>query len=292
MRKAPSLVPFDSKKPMIVQADASQSGLGAVLLQGGKLVSSASRKLTEHEQNYAQIEKEMLALDFGATKFEPLIYAMPDVKFQTDHLPLVSIFQKPIVKITNNRFKKLRLKMLKFQPNVEYLPGKYMYLADLLSRDYLDDPVEDDPEMVEVVHEVVKNLPFPDEMLADLKQETGKDKGLIAVTTYSKKGWPNSKKAAEPESLEYWKHKLDLFVEDDLVILDKTVVIPPTLRKKVLNSLHTAHLGEGKTKARARQAVFWPGITNDIETMVEWCRVCERHRPANKKQPLIPHEIP
>jgi len=182
--------------------------------------------------------------------------------------------------------------MLKFQPNVEYLPGKYMYLADLLSRDYLDDPVEDDPEMVEVVDEVVRSLPFPDEMLSDLRGETQKDKGLAAVKQYYQNGWPKNRKAAEPESLQYWKLRADIFVEDGLVILDDQVIVPPTLRKKVLNSLHAAHQGLVKTKARARQAVYWPGITNEITNMVQECRVCERHRPANIKQPLIPHEIP
>ena len=158
---APVLVPFDHKKPLVVQADASQDGLGAVLLQEQKLVSSASRKLIESEKNYAQIEKEMLALSFASEKFKTFIYGMPNVKYQTDHQPLVSIFKKPVHQITNNRLKKLRLKMMIFNPEVEYLPGKYMFLADLLSRNYIEDPVEDDPEMVEVVHEVTSNLSIP-----------------------------------------------------------------------------------------------------------------------------------
>lgn len=48
---APVLVPFDHTKPLVVQADASQSGLGAILLQDNQLVSSASRKLTACECN-------------------------------------------------------------------------------------------------------------------------------------------------------------------------------------------------------------------------------------------------
>ena len=95
-----------------------------------------------------------------------------------------------------------------------------------------------------------------------------------------------------PESSQYWKVKNDLFVEDGLVILEDKVVVPPSLRMKVLTSLHAAHQGEAKTKARARQIVYWPGITNDIETLVSGCRVCERYRAANFKEPLIPHKIP
>ena len=290
---APSLAPYDSKRgALVVQADASQSGLGAVLLQNNVLVSSASRKLTDSEKNYAQIEKEMLALSFAATKFEHFIYGVTDLKFQTDHQPLVSIFKKPIAKVNNNRLKKLRLKLLKFQPKVEYLPGKYMYLADLLSRDYLDDPVEDDPEMVEVVHEITSNLAISSVILGNLREETAKDTGLQAVMEYYQKGWPANNKKVVSEARPYWKIRHDLFVEDGLVIKEDRVIVPPVLRAKVLKTLHAAHQGIEKTRARARQVVYWPGLGNDIQTLVAECRVCERYSSANQKEPLIPHELP
>lgn len=53
---------YDSERPVVIQADASQSGLGACLLQGGKPVAYTSRTLTTAERAYAQIEKEMLAI--------------------------------------------------------------------------------------------------------------------------------------------------------------------------------------------------------------------------------------
>lgn len=60
------------------------------------------------------------------------------------------------------------------------------------------------------------------------------------------------------------KLKDDLFVEDGLIILEEKVLVPPSLRAKVLKSLHVAHLGIDKTKARARQLVYWPGITGCV----------------------------
>ena len=287
-----ALVPFDPSKPIVVQADASQFGLGAVLLQENKPVSSASRKLTDSEVNYAQIEKEMLALSYASEKFKHFIYGMPNVKYQTDHQPLVSIFKKPVHKITNNRLKKLRLKMMRFNPTVEYLPGKYMFLADLLSRNFIEDPVDDDPEMVEVVHEVTQNLAISPGIMSVLKIETEKDLGLKAVKNYYQNGWPNSKDKAQPESWPYWSERDNIFVEDDLVILVDKVIVPPSIRAKVLESLHAAHQGISKTTARARQVVFWPGITNDIKTFLKECRLCERYSCANYKEPLIPHKIP
>ena len=289
---APGVIPFDSAKPIVVQADASQLGLGACLLQGNKLVTSSSRKLTETETHYAQIEKEMLALSFAATKFEKFIYGMPNVVFQTDHKPLVSIFAKPIYKITNNRLKKLRLNLMKFQPKVEYLPGKEMYLADLLSRNFLDDPVSDDPDMLEVVHEVTKHLSMAPEMKLEFQKETSLDPGLKAVMDYWQNGWPEDKHKVLPEAQAYWKLKEDLFVEDNLVIKEEKVLVPVSLRGNVLKKLHLAHLGIKKTKSRARQVLYWPGIDNEIENMIKECRICERNSPSNYKEKLIPHEVP
>ena len=290
--RAPALTPFDKTKPIVVQADASQSGMGALLLQDKRPVSSASRKLTDSEKNYAQIEEEMLALSYAAEKFENFIYGMPKVVFQTDHQPLVSIFKKPLHKITNNRLKKLRLKLLKYSPTVEYLPGKFMFLTDLLSRDYLDEPVEDDPEMIEVVHEVTTHLQVSPQIKDDLVKGTAEDTGLQAVMRYYQNGWPSNRKNIIPSAQQYWKLKNDLFVEEGLVILESKVVVPETMRSKVLKQLHLAHMGIEKTKNRARQIVYWPGINNDIATMIAECRVCERHSAANCHEPLIPQEIP
>ncbi|KAE8739942.1 hypothetical protein FOCC_FOCC014553, partial [Frankliniella occidentalis] len=290
--QAPALRPYDSTKPMIVQADASQTGLGACLLQEGTLVSAVSRKLTETEQNYAQIEKEMLALWFAASKFEKFIYGMRHVTFHTDHQPLVSICKKPLYQITNNRLKRLRLKMLKFQPQVQYIPGKYMYLADLLSRQYITDSVSDDPDMAEVVHEVTRHISISNAVLEECRAETAKDQGLQSVIEYYKNGWPLHKRKANPSSLQYWKVQKDLFTEQGLVVLDNKIIIPDNMRGKVLQQLHAAHLGSDKTKARARQIVYWPGITADIERITQGCRACERNSPNNMKEPLIPHEVP
>ncbi|KAK3928070.1 hypothetical protein KUF71_016354 [Frankliniella fusca] len=186
----------------------------------------------------------------------------------------------------------MRLKLLMYNPKVEYLPGKYMYLADLLSRNFIEDHVDDDPEMVEVVHEVTANLSISPGMLAELRAETSKDQGLQLVQQYYQRGWPLNKSSVSEAVWPYWKLRHDLFVEDGLVIYEEKVVVPFSLRPKVLKSLHAAHLGMEKTKARARQVVFWPGITNDIQTLVADCRVCERYSPANQREPLIPHAIP
>lgn len=52
-------------------------------------------------------------------------------------------------------------------------------------------------------------------------------------------------------------------------------------------------LKETKTKkARAREVVFWPGISDDTATLLDGCTVCERHSAANHHEPLIPLKMP
>ena len=55
--EAPVLRYYDVKKPVTIQCDSSERGLGAVLLQEGQPVSYASWALTDTESHYAQIEK-------------------------------------------------------------------------------------------------------------------------------------------------------------------------------------------------------------------------------------------
>ena len=67
--QTPVLQYFDGKLPTTIQCDASQTGLGAVLMQSRGPIAYASRALTETEKQYAQIEKEMLAIVYAMQKF-------------------------------------------------------------------------------------------------------------------------------------------------------------------------------------------------------------------------------
>lgn len=71
--KSPVLAYYDPNKPLTLQVDASKYGLGATLLQEGKPVSYASKSLTVTEQNYANIEREMLGIVFGCHRFHDCV---------------------------------------------------------------------------------------------------------------------------------------------------------------------------------------------------------------------------
>ena len=94
---APVLAYYNPEEPLLIENDASEHGLGSVLLQGGLPLAYASRSLTETERRYAQIEKEMLAIVYGLEKFHQYTFAR-EIQVFTDHKPLVAISSKPLSK--------------------------------------------------------------------------------------------------------------------------------------------------------------------------------------------------
>ncbi|KAK9692555.1 Integrase zinc binding domain [Popillia japonica] len=60
----------------------------------------------------------------------------------------------------------------------------------------------------------------------------------------------------------------------------------------MLRLLHESHQGIVKTKLRAKNIMYWPGMLNEIEQFVSDCTICEKFRSDNRKDPLLPHEIP
>lgn len=83
------------KEPVILSVDASQHGLGAVLLQDSLLAAYGSKASNETQRRYARIETETVAIAFGCTKLHQYI-DRKNVMVESDHKPLEMIFKKPL----------------------------------------------------------------------------------------------------------------------------------------------------------------------------------------------------
>ena len=92
------------------------------MMQTGQPVAYASRKTSTAGQNYAPIENEMSAVAFGCTRFHDNVYGK-QLTVETDHKPLVGLFQKPLNKLSP-RLQCMRLKLLRYDLNVIWKPGK------------------------------------------------------------------------------------------------------------------------------------------------------------------------
>ena len=129
--QSPVLKYFDLDSDITISVDASSEGLGACLLQGNQPVTYASQALNRAERDYAQIEKEMLAIVFSATKFHQYIYGNT-VTVETDHTPLESLFKKALCKAPQH-IHRMMLKVQQYDLKVKYIPGETLYIADTLS---------------------------------------------------------------------------------------------------------------------------------------------------------------
>ena len=120
--RAPVLAYYDVKKETTIQCGASKNAVSVVLLQEGRPVAYASRKLCKSELIWAPIEKEMLAIVFNAHKFREYILGKATL-VQTDHQPLKTILCKT-TSVAPLCLQAMILKVSGFDLKVEYLPGK------------------------------------------------------------------------------------------------------------------------------------------------------------------------
>ena len=296
----PVLCFFDEKKDTVIQADSSSTGLGASLIQEGHPVAYASRSLSETEQRWSQIEKEMLAIVFATERFHHYIYGRP-VEVHNDHKPLETIMKKSIHKATP-RLQVMMMKLMRYDLTVKYVPGSKLHIADTLSRAYSDvlPPSEDDhdstSELEERIHSLeiqkIHSLPISKERLESIRAATKEDQELSCLIKTIESGWPRYKRLVPVGIRSYWAFKDQLSVMEGLVFKEDKLVIPSQLRPEMLNKIHEAHLGMEKCKARARGVMYWPGMCKDIDETVAKCATCNKYQRSNQKEPLKSHPIP
>ena len=95
-----TLAHFDEKLPLVLTTDASPHGLGACLAhrvtENGKTflkpISYASCSLKPSEKNYAQIDREGLAVVWATKYYRQFLYFADDYELHTDCLALTKIF--------------------------------------------------------------------------------------------------------------------------------------------------------------------------------------------------------
>ena len=135
------LTHYNPNKQIYVASDASNSGLGAVILhkENGKLkpIQNVSRTLLPAEMNYSQIEKESLAIIFAIKKYHKYVNGREFI-LQTDDRSLLAIFgsKTGIPTHSANRLQRWATMLLNLKWNsfkMEFLPSKEIAHADVLS---------------------------------------------------------------------------------------------------------------------------------------------------------------
>ena len=306
----PVLATFDPALPTVLQTDASRLfGVGYALLQdhgGGKfrLVQCGSRFLADAETRYATIELELVAVVWAMIKCKFYLAGLQHFDLITDHRPLVPILNHySLDAIDNPRLQRLKEKISAFVFTAVWRAGKELRIPDALSRAPVSRPTaEDDLLNAEtsnsirrfVTEPAVDALASPDDdlVLEELRTAARADPSYMQLLESVRNGFPRDRYDLHNTLRPYWKIREALYCDGDLVLYGARVVVPASLRRRVLSRLHDSHRGAEATKRRARQAVYWPGIDADIVNVVRACEPCQVMQPSQQQEPLLCDDNP
>lgn len=289
--EAPVLQYYDIDKEVTIQCDASESGLGATLLQEGRPITFASRALTSTERNYAQIEKELLGIVFACERFNEYIYAR-DVTVHTDHKPLITLQKKPIGQVPK-RLQRMFLRLQKYKLDIHYLPGPQMYIADWLSRAYLPETHSTDKIFDELEHiNQIEYVNVSESTQHQLQNATKADPALMELMLMVQHGWPETRDEVPICIREYFTYRDEITAQNGILFKGQRVIIPVAMRPLMTSKAHNSHQGVDACIRRARDSLFWPGMTVTIKEHVMKCAICNSMQPKQTKESMKSWEIP
>ncbi|KAJ8381341.1 hypothetical protein SKAU_G00021190 [Synaphobranchus kaupii] len=320
LTEAPVLAYPDAKRPFIVDTDASNTGVGAVLSQededGERVVAYYSRALGKAERNYCVTRRELLAVVRALHHFRPYLQGSHFL-LRTDHASLTWLltFKDPEGQVAR------WLEQLQgYDFEIRHRAGRLHGNADALSRRpcaaqecrYCSrqeerDQVSPDVAVVQASGDAEGWLPLTP---MELREAQEADSTLGKVRSWLEAGQRPERSvvsAESPEVKSYYSLYSSLVQRDGLLyrrweapgrgsdILQ--LLVPRALRPDVLRLVHgsvgAGHFGNNKTLHRLRGKFHWPGCRHDVELHVQCCDSCTAQKGPSQRSraPLQQHLV-
>ena len=89
----------------------------------------------------------------------------------------------------------------------------------------------------------------------------------------------------------YWRKRRQISAVQNVLLMRSRIVIPSSMRLEVLDKLHEEHQGISKCRERAKQTLWWPGLSKQLQDMVDNCCICLKHM-VNRPEPLFTTPFP
>ena len=301
---------FDPTRRTALMTDWSKTGIGFWLVQkhcdcskkspgcclnGWRIALAGSRFLSPAEKNYAPIEGEALGAAWSLEQTRFFTMGCDDLLVVVDHKPLVKLLgDRRLDEIDNPRLFRIKQRTLMWKFSVEYQPGIHNYFADAVSRHPTTD-TQDEEDLTEEL--IVAGIGMDmDRFFAVtwdvIKSVSEKDPSICLLAKLVMDGFPSKKSDMPQEISEFWDYRNSLNVSDSVVLYNDRIIVPLSLRERVLGNLHSAHQGVTSMSSRALSTVFWPGITAAIEAARVNCRTCDNNTPSQARLPPNEPELP
>ena len=231
--------------------------------------------MTPTETRYAQIEKEALALTWAFERSWECIVGNT-ITVEIDHKPLIPLVNTHTLDQLPPRIQRLRMWLMRFHfKEIKHVPGKKIYIADALSRL----PSQKQNNTVYNwwrwnVHTHRKCVLLRYQTIAD-KWSTGRGSCLQTDQNLFSSGmaWQTFAKRCHETILQ------------DILLKASRILIPSSMHLEILDEIHKGHQGITKCCERVKSSIGWPGLSREIQDLVQQCRVCALHK-KNKPELL------
>ena len=213
---------------------------------------------------------------------------------QTDHKPLVPLLSTKLLDELPISVQRFRMRLLRYNFTISYIPGQDLVTADVLSRAPVSDSTASDQLLEEEVdayiQAVIDSLPASEGRHAEIWEAQLQDELCQEVIKYCQEGWPAKHKLV---GLVKNFHPMagELAVDCGLLMRGNCLVIPSALQAEVLAQLHFGHQGIQKCRERAKQSVWWPGLLSKIEELVRNCPDCIKFQ-LQRAEPMRLTQLP
>ncbi|XP_058463779.1 uncharacterized protein K02A2.6-like [Malaya genurostris] len=281
LNRVESLAFFDPLDETLLVTDASPWGLGAILIQlkNGipRPIFCASKSLTTHEKKYCQTEKECYAIIWAMEKLFMYLYGL-HFTLITDCKPLEYLFNKAQSK-PSARIERWILRLQSFDFEVKYEPGENN-LADPLSRlSVVTSTSNDEADVLAWLSEEIKPAALS---IEEIENATLLDTDLQTVKDAIYSGdWD-----LVPIEYKTTTIRNELSLYGELLLRGDRIVIPGSLREKVIQIAHMGHQGSTAMKAQLRGKIWFPLMDKSVDNVVRNCKPCKMTSIPEKPNPL------
>ena len=254
--------------------DASPVGLGAILVQEQqgvkRAIAFASRSLSEVERRYSQTEKEALAVVWGCERFSLYLLGLESFQLVTDCKALEVIYgpkSKPLARV-----ERWVLCLMPFKYTVGHVPSG-QNIANCLSR---LTKIPTSSQCNNVKEEYVRMLVIsatPRAMTArEIERGSAEDEELTTV----RECWKTGNWSTAPNPYKLLRDEITVIVK--LVMRGMRIIVPLSLRERVLELAHEGYQGIVKTQDRLRSKVWWPNMNSVVERHCKKCLAVNSQR--------------